>query len=127
MGTLGTALKRGGEHVVTPNPQALGHEFPDPSALIGAVDEHEVGHALTLPSCRPLMAHPALGHQAHVGTMEGAPVPTLAQRAGMRGNLTAYIPPPQAIALDYPGTRSSQSRAPVIMQTLKVGDVTITS
>ena len=45
----------------------------------------------------------------------------------MRGNLTAYIPPPQAIALDYPGTRSSQSRAPVIMHTLKVGDVTITS
>ena len=45
----------------------------------------------------------------------------------MRGNPRAYIPPPQAIALDCPGHPIKPKQAAAIMHTLKIGDVTITS
>src|SRR4029077_14173693 len=41
---LAAAVERGGKHVVPLGPQPLGNEFPDPPALIGAVNEYEVGH-----------------------------------------------------------------------------------
>src|SRR5262245_47302982 len=99
MGTLGTALERGGEHVVTLGPQALGHEFPDPSALIGTVDEHEVGHALTLP---PLLSRARMAPRCPGAAAQFCPAlsailndilaqhqsPALEQRAGMRENLS---------------------------------------
>src|SRR4029077_11416280 len=48
---LAAAVERGGKHVVPLGPQPLGNEFPDPPALIGAVNEYEVGHDF-LPYCR---------------------------------------------------------------------------
>src|SRR4051812_25677586 len=59
MAALGTAIQRGGEHVVTCGAQAAGDMLPDPATLVGTMDKNESRHARFPRFCRRPVSDPS--------------------------------------------------------------------